>query len=229
MNLKKVSSFVITAATNYSDRDEKNENGEFALRFRNVMAYGKAHKIEKKSYRKHKFGALVFSSILAYLGKIFYDEFEFNRKLRSLKWDAKDQIETYVITALSGGFNGGNFAKITIDDKEIKCRPHENGHDRGLHMVIMDPSDGKIVMARIFDTYTSSFDLELFIDFMNESDDGFIIIVACKDDCVKNLSDKCKEWFYDMGSEEINHLEYREGYSFVGKTGARDGFDTRSM
>ena len=30
-----------------------------------------------------------------------------------------------------------------------------------------------------------------------------IVIAACKDDCVTNLSEAGKQWFIDMGSEDI--------------------------
>ena len=61
-------------------------------------------------------------------------------------------------------------------------------------------------MARVFDTYKSSKDLELFLKD-NGIPDGHIVVVACKDDCSKALSDTCRDFFTEkMGSKEIYQL-----------------------
>ena len=41
-------------------------------------------------------------------------------------------------------------------------------------------------------------------------------MAACKDDCVTKLSEKGKKWFQSMGSKEIAHLEYHQGFAFIG-------------
>ena len=48
---------------------------------------------------------------------------------------------------------------------------------------------------------------------------GHIVVAACKDDCVTNLSTAGKKWFFDMGSKEIWNLGYRQGFSFIGING----------
>ena len=81
-------------------------------------------------------------------------------------------------------------------------------------------------MAQVFDTYANS---QSFDDFItNKVRDGLIIIAACKDDCVTNLSRKGKEFFAHMGSEDIWDLEYREGFAFIGVTGGKDSHDRRA-
>ena len=39
--------------------------------------------------------------------------------------------------------------------------------------------------------------------------DGDIIVAACMDDCISNMSEAGKEWLSNLGSEEIDNLEYR--------------------
>ena len=74
-------------------------------------------------------------------------------------------------------------------------------------------------MAKAFDTYKSSVELQKFIDVGVPP--RHMIIAACKDDCVTNLSQSCKQWFVDMGSDEIMKLQYRQGWAFIGITGAK--------
>ena len=58
-----------------------------------------------------------------------------------------------VCMAESAGFDNGNFAKITINGEQVKLDPNEHGHNRGLHIVVVNPEDGKIELAQVFDTY----------------------------------------------------------------------------
>ena len=61
-----------------------------------------------------------------------------------------------VIQASSAGFNGGNFARMTINEVPVDLEPNVNGHYRGLHVVIINPNSGEIVKRQVFDTYRSS-------------------------------------------------------------------------
>ena len=54
---------------------------------------------------------------------------------------------------------------------------------------------------------------------MSKIPDGSIIIAACKDDCVTNLSQKVKSFFKAMGSINIDNLPYRHGFTFIGVSG----------
>ena len=54
-------------------------------------------------------------------------------------------------------------------------------HNRGLHIVIVNPLTGKVVLAKVFDTYISSEEFERFAK--DKIDFGFIVIAACKDEC----------------------------------------------
>ena len=95
-----------------------------------------------------------------------------------------------------------------------------NKHYRGLHIVVINPANGEVVAARVFDTYDSSDDLEDFIDSGIVKDNS-IVIVACKDDCITKLSNKCKTWFENMGSKLISQLSYRQGFAFISKIGEK--------
>ena len=71
---------------------------------------------------------------------------------------------TMVVHVISAGFDSGNLAKILINDKLIKVETNESGHLRGLHIVVISPINGKVIEARVFDTYKSSVGLNNFLD-----------------------------------------------------------------
>ena len=78
----------------------------------------------------------------------------------------------------------------------------------------------------VFDTHESSEEMEKFI----EKDDiphGQIIVAACKDDCVSEFSEKCKKWFVDLGSIEIESLEKCQSFAFIGISGKKDAKERR--
>ena len=66
----------------------------------------------------------------------------------------------------SAGLNAGNFAEISVNQKLIKLDQNENGHYRGLHIVIINPHTGKVSRAKVFDTYKSA---ERFDEFISSA------------------------------------------------------------
>ena len=85
-------------------------------------------------------------------------------------------------------------------------------------MIVLNPYNGSIEFAKAFDTYKSSLEFENFIksDFGSKlSKSNLIMIIACKDDCVTNLSAKAKKWLYELGSKQISEVQYRQGYALI--------------
>lgn len=68
-----------------------------------------------------------------------------------------------MIQAESAGFEAGNYAKIIINNFQIEMQRNENGHYRGLHMVIFNPYKGVVEIAKVFDTYKSPVAFDEFI------------------------------------------------------------------
>lgn len=84
---------------------------------------------------------------------------------------------------------------------------------------MLDPDDFKVEYAQCFDTYKSSSEFNQFIKRVQCIPDGYIMIAACQDDCVTNLSEEAIEWFESMGSDEISELAYRQSFVFIGVGG----------
>lgn len=47
-------------------------------------------------------------------------------------------------------------AKITVNEVPVAVEKNENNHYRGLHIVVVNPANEKVEMARAFDTYETS-------------------------------------------------------------------------
>lgn len=86
-----------------------------------------------------------------------FQPFKHQKELYSEAVKAKAQEkEVYIIQAASGGYSAGNFAKITINNKQVQPEKNSQGHHRGLHIVLIDQQDYRVVLAKVFDTYRSS-------------------------------------------------------------------------
>ena len=99
-------------------------------------------------------------------------------------------------------------------------------HYRGLHIVIFNPATGQVESAQVFDTYKSSEQLDAFVKAGVPA--GHIVAAACMDECATKLSDAAKQWFRELGSKEIDKLEYRCGFAFIGRSGQTEAHEARA-
>lgn len=60
----------------------------------------------------------------------------------------------------SAGYHAGDYARITVDGVRILLDRNDDGHCRGLHIVVINPKNGDIELAKVYDTYDSSDDLD---------------------------------------------------------------------
>ena len=86
-----------------------------------------------------------------------------------------------MVQVSSAGVFGGDYAHITINDIPRFVKMNESNNYRGLHIVILDAITGKVVEARVFDTFTSSEPFEKFL--AQGFPDGTVFIAACRDEC----------------------------------------------
>lgn len=110
---------------------------------------------------------------------------------------------------------------------EIEVQFTGGNGQRGLHVVIIEPRNGQILLAKVFDTHQDADTFDRFI--VHGLPEGTIVVAACKDDCSMSLSEKAKQWFANMGSEEIWKLRYRFGFAFIGFSGRKQANEKRAM
>ena len=146
-----------------------------------------------------------------------------------LRKDGDVYKEVLLIKVESAGFTSGNFAMITMNDVPVEVPNNQNDHQRGLHVLIMDPSSEQALISIIFDTYESSYSLDHFINtYVSRIPEGHIVIAACKDDCSTHMSQQAKQWLADMGSQEVWNLQYRDSFAFIGVHGRNEAVEKRS-
>lgn len=133
----------------------------------------------------------------------------------------------FVIKAESSGHDGDNLASISINNVAVQVLRNEHNHHRGLHIVLINTYYGIVEAAYAFDTYKTSAGFDAFA--AKRIPEGYIIVAACKDDCVTQLSKTGKQWFADLGSKEIWNLEYRQGFAFVGLSGKVEANEKRAL
>ena len=106
---------------------------------------------------------------------------------------------TLVIKVTSAGYASGEQTEITVNGKAVKPETNENGHFRGLHIVLINPLSGKVELSKVFDTYSSPGGFEYFIQG-NVIPLSYIVVAACQDDCSARLSPDSKSFFQQLGS-----------------------------
>ena len=104
------------------------------------------------------------------------------------------------VTVESAGFNGGNNATIQLNGIPVDIAENENGHHRGLNIVVVDEITGKVKRAQAYDTYESFDKFEEFIEEAKYFPDGTIVAAACKDDCITKMNLPGKQFFWGLGS-----------------------------
>ena len=65
-----------------------------------------------------------------------------------------------------------------------------NNNHRGLHVVVINKYNGKVELAKCFDTWDNCERFDHFID--TGIPEHYIVVAACKDECTKNLSTKAR-------------------------------------
>ena len=195
MDLTKIKNFYLSYSNfEYFIGDQVHKNssfkeGDFELQFRNMKAYGR----ESKDFRDE----IQKTSILSKLE---------NNKIISEETAIEPGKLTYIIQASSSSLKGNSSTScISINDFPVEMQENRNGDYRGLHLVIINPNNGKVETAKVFDTYESSED---FDEFCQNSGipDGHIVVAACKEECVINLSEQAMDWFEDLGSTAMRKV-----------------------
>ena len=130
----------------------------------------------------------------------------------------------FEITAESAGKDYGNYAIITLNGTAIDI-PYV-GHDRGLHVMVVDEVTGMIAHRQVFDTsaetgaYSSS---SQFVELIQSLPDGRFVVVAIKEEGFDHLSDEAKRACESLGSALIWQVRHKGSWAIIGQKGAENG------
>jgi hypothetical protein len=98
---------------------------------------------------------------------------------------------------------------------------------RGVNVVALDARDHSVLLAKSYDTYANDNASGDMIKDLRGVRRGSIIVAAVKDEGSKKLSAEAKELFTKWGSAQVNSLEFRQGWAFIGVKGQANGVEKR--
>ncbi|MEQ8972874.1 MAG: interleukin-like EMT inducer domain-containing protein [Coleofasciculus sp. C1-SOL-03] len=132
----------------------------------------------------------------------------------------KVQVPSFVVAAISAGNTWGNMAQVTCNGELVSLT---GGYQRGLNVVVFDPSNGRQLQSRSFDIYADPANADAFADWIETIPQGRVVAIAAKDDASFNLSDRAKAACKLIGSTQIDRLQFRGSWAIVGVKGASGG------
>ncbi|XP_060932653.1 protein FAM3C [Limanda limanda] len=108
--------------------------------------------------------------------------------------------------------------KMCLEDK-ILMSAVKNNVGRGLNIALVDAKTGQGGKTASFDLWAG--DVAPFIKFLNEIEDGTIVLIASFDDSSTKLTVEARKLIADLGSSEIHNLGFRDNWIFVGGKGIK--------
>ncbi|XP_064110359.1 protein O-linked-mannose beta-1,2-N-acetylglucosaminyltransferase 1-like [Macrobrachium nipponense] len=90
----------------------------------------------------------------------------------------------------------------------------------GLYVMVLNPSNGRLMMKRVLMTQEFGSSLEL-PTVLQSITPGRILVMAIKNDASLNLSKKSREFLTEMGVSSAIDLQFRQSLAWVGTVGGR--------
>ena len=100
---------------------------------------------------------------------------------------------------------------------------------RGLNVVVLDETDGSIVLTENFDTHISSNSAHDLVRLIESLPPGKIVAIAVSDEATGRLSNSAKRAIEILGSAQVRSLGYRGSWAFIGKKGTVPGTAIESI
>ena len=100
-----------------------------------------------------------------------------------------------------------------------------NNVDRGMNIALVDGSTGKAISHKVFDLYGKD-DKDL-ITFLNEeviNRENAIIFATSYDDAAMRLGKEAREIMRKLQFEDIDNLQFRDNFVFVGGVHSKSVF-----
>ncbi|XP_051976457.1 protein FAM3C-like [Xyrauchen texanus] len=95
----------------------------------------------------------------------------------------------------------------------------KNNIGRGINIALINGKFGNLTKTDSFDMWAG--DVSPLIKFLNEIEDGTIVMMATFDDPATKLTSESRKLIADLGSTSINDLGFRDNWVFVGAKGIK--------
>ncbi|KAM4569425.1 protein FAM3C [Odontesthes bonariensis] len=108
--------------------------------------------------------------------------------------------------------------RICLEDKLLMSSV-KNNVGRGLNIALINGKSGELIRTAFYDMWAG--DVAPFIKFLNEVEDGTIVMMASFDDPATKLNDEARKLIADLGSSAVSNLGFRDNWIFVGGKGIK--------
>lgn len=98
---------------------------------------------------------------------------------------------------------------------------------RGFNVVALAGQNHEVMHMATYDTYADAAASDRMVKDFASAPVGTVIIAVVKDEGRKQLSQAAMDIFIGMGAKEIQNLQFREGYLFMGIKGTRSHLEKR--
>jgi phosphorylase kinase alpha/beta subunit len=127
----------------------------------------------------------------------------------------KKDDERILISAQSGGYNAGNFARVEINGNVLTA------NTRGLHVWAIDRADKLVLEHASFDSHISTDESSDFCTFIESLPTGLILVIASKDDFTEHLTKEAIDILKSLGSDKAGSVEYRDSFVLITEKGGK--------
>lgn len=182
-----------------------------------------------------KFATLVFVFILAIFLTFQILDINLDFKLRDiLARSASNEVSAKPVRnkcALAKACPDGHFSfkmasgaasvvgpRICFEDK-ILMSSVKNNVGRGINIALVNGKTGELTKTAFYDMWAG--DVVPLIKFLNEIEDGTVVLMASFDDPATKLNDEARKLIADLGSSSIANLGFRDNWIFVGGKGIK--------
>ncbi|XP_034718972.1 protein FAM3C [Etheostoma cragini] len=108
--------------------------------------------------------------------------------------------------------------RICLEDKLLMSGV-KNNVGRGINIALVDGRTGDAVKTEFFDMWAG--DVDPFIKFLKEIEEGTVVMMASFDDPSTKLNDEARKLIADLGSSAVSNLGFRDNWIFVGGRGIK--------
>ncbi|XP_042259493.1 protein FAM3C [Thunnus albacares] len=108
--------------------------------------------------------------------------------------------------------------RICLEDKLLMSGV-KNNVGRGINIALVNGRTGELNRTQFFDMWAG--EVAPLIKFLNEIEDGTVVMMASFDDPSTKLNDEARKLIADLGSTAISNLGFRDNWIFVGGKGIK--------
>lgn len=125
----------------------------------------------------------------------------------------------------SAGFDDGNTVNFTVNNVPVKIEYFDSTalhRETGIAVVVVD-STGCIKKTSLFNTYMYSSHNDALIEFIEDIEEGLIVLAGIKDSGARYLNTEGRNALQNIGSRYAFNIGFRDSWAIIGRKGAPIG------